>query len=163
MQANTRHAGKAKVGKSKHGTPVPTYRGLRRSFVPTITYVQIFGFAQMTLMCHSVKGSKKKWVLNWPNVLTVYLVNVGTNFTHEVFGIGGHYYQLQQRHAMSSCCDLARMPNFPIPWSHLRVPPNPNAHATTQFSKTICRNLATPLLKHINKWKSVLHVDGYRV
>jgi hypothetical protein len=62
-----------------------------------------------------VKESKKKWVLDCPNLLIVWLVKFGTILSwEEVFAFKGIGFQLQQHEAMSPC-GLSTMPNLFIP------------------------------------------------
>lgn len=68
---------------------------------------------------------------------------------------------LQQHRAMSPHHHLGTMANLPIPQSHFRVPTNLSLHLNIWFSKVVCDNSLAPLLKHINKWESASHVDGY--
>ena len=76
-----------------------------------------------------MKDSKKKWVLDWPNLLIVWHVNVGTKLTWEdVFALEDVGFQLQQWEALSPHCHLDTMPNPPNPHLHLCVPANPNTH-----------------------------------
>ena len=48
MQDITRTSCYAKVGIGKHGTPIPTYKGLKKEFTPPPMWSMIFGFAMTT-------------------------------------------------------------------------------------------------------------------
>ena len=82
LQANTRHPCKAKVGKTKHDTPEPTFRGLKKEFCSN-NHVPIKFWLCANGINRHVKGGKKKWVLDWLNLLSVWLMKVGTNLTWE--------------------------------------------------------------------------------
>lgn len=52
-KTNIGHSCKAKVEKNKHGTPAPTYQGLKKEIVSTTTSLQFFCFVEMTLIVAS--------------------------------------------------------------------------------------------------------------
>lgn len=58
---------------------------------------------------------------------------------------------------------LGIAPNLFIPHAHLCVPSNPKAHPNTTFSKIVWHNPYAPTHEHMNKWESILHMDGYYV
>ena len=152
-----------KSGKITHGTPAPTYTGMKKEFRSNNHIPSNFWFCADDIN-RCVKGSKKKWVFDWPNLPKVWPVKVGTNLTREeVFALEDAWFQLQQKYAMSPRCRLRTMTNLPIPRSHFRIPSNPDAHPNTRFSKAVRRNMAAPLIKHKNKWESALHMEGYYV
>ena len=71
--------------------------------------------------------------------------------------------QWQQREALSPCCRLGIMPDLPIMQAHFCVLSNPEAHLNTVFSKTMWCNPYAPTIWNMNKWESILHMDGYYV
>ena len=50
---------------------------------------------------------------------------------------------------------------LPIICSHFCMPPNPDAHPSFRFEKTMHDNPTTPGANHKNKWKSVELIDNY--
>jgi len=67
MQANTRSLCNAKVGTYKHGTPAPTYKGLKKEYRSTNNVEYEFWFCPDDIK-RCISGSKKKYVLDWPIV-----------------------------------------------------------------------------------------------
>jgi hypothetical protein len=64
-----------------------------------------------------LKGSKKKWVLDWPNLPTLWPMKVGTKLTHEeLIALEDVGFQLHQQEALSPHRRLF------IPLSHFHVP-----------------------------------------
>ena len=59
MQANIGHPCKAKLGKSKHGTPAPTYKGPKKEF-HSKNHIAINFWFYTNDINHCMKGSKKK-------------------------------------------------------------------------------------------------------
>ena len=148
LQANIWHPCKPKVGKSKHGTLAPTYKGLKNKF-----FFNNHVFTKCWLCAndinHCMKGSKKKWLFDWSNIQTVWLVEVGINLTwEEVFTLEDVGFQLHDQEAFSSHRRLGTIPNLPIPRSQFCFPSNPHAHPTTRYPEAIRCNMATPLPKH---------------
>jgi hypothetical protein len=58
---------------------------------------------------------------------------------------------------------LSTIATLPIPRSHFSIPPNPDAHPTFRFGKTVRRNPTAPLADHKNKWESAGLMEGYYV
>ena len=150
LQAITKTMCNSKVGSSKHGTPTPIYKGLKKKFRSTNNVEYEFWFCPNDIK-RCVSGIKKKYVLGWPTVPNTLLVKMGTNLSRE----------LQQKEALSPHCRLSTIPTLPIPRSHFCMPLNPDAHPTFRFRKTIHRNPTTPTANHKNKWESAGLMDGY--
>jgi hypothetical protein len=124
----------AKVGTGKHGTPVPTYKGLRKEF-----------------------RSPNNVPNTWP-------VKIYTNLSkEEVLALEDAGFQLQQREALSPRRKLSTIAALLIPCSHFSMPPNPDAHPTFRFGKTVRHNPTTPLANNKNKWESAGLMEGYYV
>ena len=163
LEAKSGHPCRAKVEKSTHSKPAPTYTRMKKDYRSNNHVPLNFWFCADDIN-RCMKGSKKKRVFDWPNIPRVWPVKVGTNLIREeVFALEDVGFPLQQKEALSPRRRLRTMTNLPIPRSHFCVPPNPYAHPNTQFSKVVRRNMATPLLKHRNIRESALHMDGYYV
>ena len=163
LQAITGTMCNAKVGTGKHGTPAPTYKGLRKEFRSPNNVEYEFWFCPDDIK-RCVSGSKKKYVLDWPVVPNTWPVKIGTNLSkEEVLALEDAGFQLQQREALSPRRRLSTIATLPIPRSHFSMPPNPDAHPTFRFGKTVRRNPAAPLADHKNKWESAGLMDGYYV
>ena len=111
-----------------------------------------------------MSGSKKKCVLDWPIVSNTWPVKIGTSLSRdEVLALEDAGFQLQQREALSPRHRLSTIATLPIPRSHFSMPPNPDAHPTFRFGKTVRRNPTAPLPDHKNKWESAGLIEGYYV
>ena len=86
-----------KVGTSKHGTPIPMYKRLRKEFLsPNNVEYESWFFPDD--IKHCVNGNKKKYVLDWPIVSNTWLVKIGTNLSRKkVLTLENVGFQLQQR------------------------------------------------------------------
>lgn len=152
LQANTWHQCKAKVGKNKHGTLAPTYRGSKKEFcsnnhIPTNIWFYTY---DITII-----------MFDWPNIPTMWLVKFGTNLTwKEVFTLENVAFQLQRLKTMSSCRCLGTntQPSYPLIAFSCFAKPKCSSHH--MVSNSICCNMAALLVEHINKWKNALHMDG---
>jgi hypothetical protein len=163
MQANTGTLCHAKVGTGKHGTPAPTYKGLKKEYRSTNNVEYEFWFCPDDIK-RCVNGSKKKYVLDWPVVPHTWPVKIGTNLSrHEVLALEDAGFQLQQREVLSPRRMFSMIATLPIPRTDFHAPPNPDAHPTSRFGKTVRRNLSAPMPDHKNKWESAGLMDGYYV
>jgi hypothetical protein len=99
-----------------------------------------------------VKGIKRSWVLDWPQVPDVWPVLSGTNLTRqEILLLQDAGFKLQERPSMSPrrLFILSNLFEAPV-FNHLG-PSNSNIHPTTQNSKSIRRNVNAPTAEHRNK------------
>ena len=97
-------------------------------------------------------------------VPNTWLVEIGTNLSQkEVFAFEDVGFQLQQKEALSLHCRFLTITIFSIPRSYFCMPPNPDAHPTFKFGKTLCRNPTAPLADHKNKWENAELMKGYYV
>ena len=73
----------AKVGNNKHGTPKPTYKGLKKEFCSTnnVEYESWFFHVEIK---RCVSSTKKKFVLDWPTMPNTWPVKMGTTLSREV-------------------------------------------------------------------------------
>jgi hypothetical protein len=129
------------LGDASHGTPAPTYKGLKKEYRSTNIMEYEFWF------CHDdikrcVSGSKKKYVLDWPIIPNTWHVKIGTNLSrHEVLALEDAGFQIQQREVLSPRHRLSTVATLPIPRTDFRVPLKLDAHPTSMFGKTVRRNL----------------------
>ena len=109
-----------------------------------------------------VSSSKKKYVLDLPILPNTWPVKIGTNLLREeILALEDAGFQLQQREALSPCHRLSTIAFILIPRSCFCMPPNPDAHPTFRFGKTVCRNPTTLVADHKNKWESAKLMDSY--
>jgi hypothetical protein len=106
-----------------------------------------------------VKGSKRSWVLNSPQIPDVWPVLSGTNLTRkETLLLQDADFKLQEQPSMSprrmfTLSNLFEAPVFDHPG-----PPNPDIHSTTRNNKSIQRNINAPTTEHRNKWESARNI-----
>ena len=113
---------------------------------------------------HFVSGRKKKYVLDWPIVPNTWPVKIVSNLSREkVLALEDAGFQLQQRGALSPCHRLLTIATLPIPRLYFCMSPNPDAHPTFRFGKTMRRNPTTLLADYKNKWESAGLMKGYYV
>ena len=73
---------KAKIAKGQKGTPAPTYCGRKIDYGTKREVVADFWFCPDDIE-RCVKGNKRKWVIEWPEVPEVWPILTGTNLTRE--------------------------------------------------------------------------------
>ena len=71
-----------KIAKGKKGTAAPTYRGRKQEYGTKREVIVDFWFCSDDIH-RCVKGSKRKWVIDWPLVPDVWPVLSGTNLSRE--------------------------------------------------------------------------------
>jgi hypothetical protein len=95
MQANAKTLYNVKVGIDKHGTHVPTYKGLKEECRSTNSVEHKFGFCPHDIKCCK-NGSTKKYVLDWLVVPNTLLVKINANLLrHEVLVLQDVRFQLR--------------------------------------------------------------------
>ena len=72
----------SKIAKGKKGTPAPTYRGRKEEYGSKREVLADFWFCPDDI-ARCVKGTKRRWVLDWPEVPEVWPVLSGTNLNRE--------------------------------------------------------------------------------
>jgi hypothetical protein len=80
QQAATKVKYIARIAKGSKGTPVPTYRVRKTQYGGTKEIIMDFWFCPNNIE-RCVKGTKRSWVLDWPQVPHIWLVMSGTNLT----------------------------------------------------------------------------------
>jgi hypothetical protein len=108
-----------------------------------------------------VKGTKRSWVLDWPQVPDVWPILSGTNLIRqETLLLQDAGFKLQERplmlpRRMFLLTNLFEAPVFDHPG-----PANPDIYPTTRNSKSIQRNANSPTAEHRNKWESIRNIKG---
>ena len=106
-------------------------------------------------------GSKRKWVIDWPDVPNVWPILSGTNLTQEetllLQDVG---FRLQDRPLLSPRRLFHMSKVFKTNLFDKQRTQNPNAYPTVRNNKAIRRlgNALTPDQR--NKWESVSNVKG---
>jgi hypothetical protein len=80
QQAATNVKCTARIAKGSKGIPTPIYQGRKTQYGGTKVIVMDFWFCPDDIECY-VKGSKRSWVLDWPQVPDAWPVLSGTNLT----------------------------------------------------------------------------------
>jgi hypothetical protein len=108
-----------------------------------------------------MKGSKRSWVLDWPQVPDVWPVLSGTNLTREeTLLLQDAGFKLQEQQSMSPRRIFMLSNLFEAPVFDHPNPPNLDIHPTSRNSKSIRRNVNAPTAKHRNKWESARNIKG---
>jgi hypothetical protein len=142
------------------GTPAPTYRGRKTQYGGNKEIVTNFWFCPDDIE-HCLKGTKRSWIINWPQVPDVWLVLSGTNLTRqETLLLQDADFTLQERPSMSPRRMFALSNLFEAPVFDHPGPPNPDIYPVTRNSKSIRRNANAPTAEHRNKWKSARNIKG---
>jgi hypothetical protein len=81
QQAATKVKYTARIAKGSKGTPAPTYRGRKTQYGGNKEIVTDFWFCPDDIKC-CVKGTKRSWILDWPQVPDVWPDFSGTNLIH---------------------------------------------------------------------------------
>ena len=103
-------------------------------------------------------------MLEWPVVPNTWPVKIGTNLSrHEVLALEDAGFQLQKREVFFPRRMFFTIATLPIPRTDFHAPPNPDAHPTSRFGKTVRCNPTAPMADHKNKWESAGLMDGYYV
>ena len=108
-----------------------------------------------------VKGTKRRWVLDWPEVPEVWPVLSGTNLNREETLFLQHAgFRLQERPVLSPR-RLFNMSGIfsPILFDH-PLPKNSDVHPTVRNNKAIRRIANAPTAEQRNKWESAGNIRG---
>jgi hypothetical protein len=148
----------ARTAKGSKGTTAPTYQGRNTQYGGTKVIVSDFWFCPDDIE-RCVKGSKRSWVLDWPQVPNVWPVLSGTNLTREeTLLLQDAGFKLQERPSMSPRRMFALSNLFEAPVFDHPGPPNPEVHPSTRNSKSVRRNANIPTAEHRNKWESARNI-----
>ena len=130
LQAHTGEQCNAKVQRGSHGTPAPTYAGLKKDYRSPRNVPAEFWFCPDDIG-RCVKGSKRPFVVDWPAVPMTWPVKVGTNLTvQEVLALEEAGFQLQQRGALSPRRQFQVSMDMPLLRSQFPMPSNPDSFHT---------------------------------
>jgi hypothetical protein len=158
QQAATNLKCTARIAKGSKSTAAPTYRGRNIQYGGTKVIVSDFWFCPDDIeLC--VKGNKRSWVLNWPQVPNVWPILSGTNLTREeIFLLQDAGFKFQERPSMSPRRMFALSNLFEAPVFDHPGPPNPKVHPSTRNNKSVQWNANAPTTKHRNKWESARNI-----
>jgi hypothetical protein len=108
-----------------------------------------------------VKGSKRKWIIDWPEVPEVWPVLSGTHLNREETLILQHAgFQLQQRPTLSPLRLFNMSKIFNTILFDQPPPKNPDVYPTVRNNRTIRRIGNTPTIEQRNKWESAGNIKG---
>ena len=108
-----------------------------------------------------VKGTKRRWVLDWLEVPEVWSVLSRTNLNREETLLLQHAgFCLQERPVLSPrrLFNMSKIFN-PIVYDH-PLPKNSEVHPTLRNNKAIRRIANAPTAEHRNKWESASNITG---
>jgi hypothetical protein len=148
------------IAKGSKGTPTPIYRGRKTQYGGTKEIVTDFWFCPNDIE-RCVKGTKRSWILDWPQVPDVWPVLSGTNLTREeTLLLQDAGFKLQEHQSMSSQRMFMLSNLFEALVFDHPGPPNPDIYPTIRNSKTIRRNANAPTAEHYNKWENARNIKG---
>jgi hypothetical protein len=99
-----------------------------------------------------VKGTKRSWILNWPQLLDVWLFLSGTNLIcQETLLLQDAGFKLQECPSMSPRRMFMLSTLFEAPVFDHPCPPNSDIYPTIRNSKSIWRNANALTAEHCNK------------
>ena len=150
----------SKIAKGKKGTAAPTYHGRKEEYGSKREVVVDFWFCSDDIDRY-VKGTKRRWVLDWPDVPEVWPVLSGTNLNREESLLLQHArFRLQERPVLSPHRLFNMSKIFsPILYDH-PLTKNSHVHPTVKNNKTIRRIANAPTAEQRNKWESAANIRG---
>ena len=129
----------SKIAKGKKGTPAPTYHGRKEEYGSKRQVLADFWFCSDDID-RCVKGTKRRWILDWPEVPEVWPVLSGTNLNREETLLLQHAgFRLQEQPILSPPRLFSMSTVFsPILYDH-PLPKNSDVHPTVRNNKAIRR------------------------
>ena len=108
-----------------------------------------------------MKGTKRRWILDWLEVPEVWPILSGTNLNREETLFLQHVgFRLQERPVLSPRWLFNMFGIFsPILFDH-PLPKNSEVHPTLRNNKAIRRIANAPTPEQRNKWESVANIRG---
>jgi hypothetical protein len=160
QQAATKVKCTARIAKGSKGTLASKYQSRKTQYGGNKEIVMDFWFCPDDIE-RCVKGTKRSWVLDWPQVPDVWHILSSTNLTcQETLLLQDAGFKLQERSLMSPqhMFTLSNLFEAPV-FDHLG-PPNPDNYPITRNSKSIRQNANASTAEHHNKWKSIRNIKG---
>jgi len=106
-----------------------------------------------------MKSIQCKWVIDWLEVLEVWLVLIGINLNREETLLLQHAgFHLQERLTLLPHWLFSMSKIFKTVWYDQPPPKNPNAYIKIRDKWTIWRIANAPTTKQWNKWKSARNI-----
>jgi hypothetical protein len=159
QQAITKKKYEARIVQSNKSTAAPTYTGIIQHAHKMKPEVMEFFFCNDDIE-RCVRGTRQKWVQSSPDIPSIWLVKIGTNFsTKEILDLESAGFQLPQRAVISPRRFLVieelsfNLASFPTPASTDDYP-------NTKSGKSIRRNNNAPSTKQANNCVSSLTLKG---
>ena len=150
----------SKIAKRKKGTPAPTYRGRKEEYGSKREVLANFWFCPDDI-ARCLKGTKRRWVLDWPEVPEVWPLLSGTKLNREETLFLQHAGFCLQKQPILSPRRLFNMSGIfnPILFDH-PLPKNSDVHPTVRNNKAIRRIANAPIAEQRNKWESAANIRG---
>ena len=150
----------SKIAKGKKGTVAPTYRGQKQEYGTKHEVIVDFWFCWDNIQ-RCMKGTKKKWIIDWFPVPKTWLVLSGTNLSREETLLLQHASFQLQEHPSLLPEELFNMSKLYDPTVFDQpCPPNPDAYPTIRNNRPIRRLPNAPTIQQQNKWESARNVRG---
>jgi hypothetical protein len=155
QQAATKVKCTGRIAKGSKGTPTPTYRDRKTQYGGNNEIVMDFWFCPDDIEC-CVKGTKRSWVLGWPQVPDIWPVFIGTNLTcQETLFLQDAGFKLHECPSMSPRRMFTLSNLFEALVFDRPGPPNPEIYPTIWNNKSIRQNANAPTVEHRNKWRAL--------
>jgi hypothetical protein len=160
QQAITKKKCTAKIMQGNRSTAAPTYIGMIVHYKKEKEERTQFFFCNNDMEWH-IKGTRRRWVQSRPNVLSIWPVKIGTNFSKkEILDLENVGFQLPQ-HAIISLWRLFRMEELPFDLSLYSTPASLDDHPKTLSCKNIGKNKNVPTTKYTNNCPSSRTMKGH--
>jgi hypothetical protein len=150
----------AKIARGQNGTPAPIYRGRKEDYGNKREVVADFWFCGDDIEC-CVKGSKRKWVIDWPEVPDVWPILTGTTLSREETLLLRHAgFRLQERPILSPRRLFNMSKIFETVLYDEPTPKSADVYPTVRNNQSIRRIANAPTTEQRNKWESAGNIKG---
>ena len=159
LQANIWTLCNAKVGIGKHDTSAPTYKKMKKNFLPPTIWSMGFGFAMTT---SSFVWVATRWIFMDQSIVPkIWPLTINIS-REEVLSLEYIMFQLQQREALLPHYRLSIIGTLPIPLLYFRMRLNHDAHPTSKIVKIVLTP-TTLTINRKNKLESDILMDEYYI
>ena len=159
LQAITKKKCTAQIVQNNIPTAAPTYTGMMVNYRKNQNERMQFYFCNDDIE-HCVKGTRRKWVLLVPAILTIWPVKVDTKLSvAEILALEVAGFRLPQRQVISPRRLFGGETSIELVLTY-PVPSSPNEHPHSRAGKVIRRNPKAPTVKQQNNCASALTLNA---
>ena len=150
----------SRIAKGGKGTLAPTYCGRKEEYGTKRPMVVDFWFCWHDIE-RCVKGLKRKWVIDRPELPEIWPILTGTSLNREETLLLQHAGFCLQEQPKLSPRELFIMSKIFEPIFFTQpCPSNPDVHPTFRNNRTIKRLANPPTIEQRNKWESASNIRG---